>query len=66
MERDIVSTVSFRQAIPILEFVEIDEVGNGEAFLTSDEQQIVTQLMVLPFGSNRREKVVEAFNLLSK
>ena len=41
-------------------------MGGGEAFLTTDERQIMTQLMVLVFGSRYREKVVEAFRLLGR
>lgn len=62
----IVSTVTCRaaggRALP--EFVEIAQAGNGEAFLTSDERQIMTQLLVLVFGSKHRGKVLEAFKLL--
>ena len=40
--------------------------GGGEAFLTSDRRQIMTQLMVLVFGSKYRSKVIEAFRLLGE
>ena len=42
----------------------IAQMGGGEAFLTSDEEQIVTQLMILVFGSEFRDKVLEAFDLM--
>ena len=62
--RGVVSTVTCRKQTQLREFVEIAEVGGGEAFLTSDEEQIVTQLMILVFGSRYRGKVVEAFELM--
>jgi hypothetical protein len=34
--------------------------------LTSDQRQIMTQLMVLVFGSEHRAKVLEAFKLLER
>lgn len=62
----IVSTVTCRssqeRAMP--EFVEIAQAGGGEAFLTSNEREIMTQLVVLVFGSQHRQKVLEAFKLL--
>jgi hypothetical protein len=48
------------------EFYAIADAGGGEAFLTTDERQIVSQLTVLVFGSQHREKVLEAFKLLDK
>ena len=48
------------------EFVDIAYAGGGEAFLTTDERQIMTQLLVLVFGSQYRAKVIEAFDLLEK
>jgi len=63
-DRGIVSTVTCRQRTKLKEFVEIAQVGGGEAFLTTDEEQIVTQLMILVFGSRYRSKVVEAFELM--
>jgi hypothetical protein len=64
----IVSTVTCRSAngAPLPEFVEIAQAGGGEAFLTSDERQIMTQLLVLVFGSKHRSKVIEAFKLLEE
>ena len=44
--RGVVSTVTCRKQTKLREFVEIAQVGGGEAFLTSDEEQIVTQLMI--------------------
>ncbi len=60
----IVSTVTCRSQVRIPEFVEIAQMGGGEAFLTSDERQIMTQLLVLVFGSKYRSKVLDAFKLL--
>lgn len=61
-----VSTVTCRQNTRIPEFIEIAQMGGGEAFLTSDERQIMTKLMVLVFGSRHKDKVVEAFELLER
>ncbi len=58
--KGIVSTVTCRRAI-LPEFAEIAQMGGGEAFLTVDEREIMTQLLVLVFGSRYRAKVLEAF-----
>jgi len=60
----VVSTVTCRAIEPLPEFYEIAVAGGGEAFLTTDQKQIVSQLMVLVFGSQHRSKVLEAFKLL--
>ncbi len=65
-QNGVVSTVTCRSGAPLPEFYEIARVGGGEAFLTRDERQIMTQLMVLVFGSRHREKVIEAFELLER
>jgi Mg-chelatase subunit ChlD len=65
-QQGIVSTVTCRSGQPLPEFYEIARAGGGEAFLTRDERQIMTQLLVLVFGSQHRAKVVEAFKLLEK
>lgn len=62
----IVSTVTCRASEPLPEFYEIARAGGGEAFLTRDQRQIMTQLMVLVFGSQHRAKVLEAFELLER
>ena len=64
--KGIVSTVTCRDSAPLPEFYEIAMAGGGEAFLTSDQRQIMTQLMVLVFGSQHRQKVVEAFKLIEE
>ena len=64
--RGVVSTVTCRQQTRLKEFIEIAQMGGGEAFLTSDDQQIMTQLMILVFGSQYRKKVLEAFELMEK
>ncbi|MEO8493688.1 MAG: VWA domain-containing protein [Planctomycetota bacterium] len=62
----IVSTVTCRRGTRLDEFIEIAEMGGGEAFLTSDGRQIMEQLIVLVFGSRFRGKVLEAFELMEK
>jgi DNA-directed RNA polymerase subunit RPC12/RpoP len=62
----VMSTVTCRNKLPLDMFAEIAELGGGEAFLTRDERQIVTQLVVLVFGSQHRDKVVEIFKLLEQ
>ena len=58
------STVTCRARRKMPAFVEIAEAGGGEAFLTTDQREIMTQLMVLVFGGRHRSKVLEAFKLL--
>lgn len=65
-QKGVVSTVTCRHGEPLKEFYDIARAASGEAFLTSDQRQIMTQLMVLVFGSAHREKVVEAFKLMEK
>lgn len=65
-EKGIVSTVTCRNGSPLPEFYQIAMAGGGEAFLTTNQREIMTQLMVLVFGSQHRQKVLEAFKLLEK
>ena len=60
----VVSTVTCRKSRCLPDFVTIAQSGGGEAFLTENENQIMSQLMVLVFGSRHRSKVIEAFDLL--
>ena len=60
------STVTCRSRQPLPEFYEIAMAGGGEAFLTTNEREIMTQLMVLVFGSQHRQKVLEAFRLMER
>jgi len=60
-DKGIVSTVTCRRPIKLPEFEEIAQMGGGEAFLTADERQIMTQLLILVFGSRYKSKVLEAF-----
>lgn len=62
----IVSTVTCRAQRRMDEFIEIAQAGGGEAFLTANEREIMTQLIVLVFGSEHRDKVLEAFELLGR
>jgi Mg-chelatase subunit ChlD len=59
-----VSTVTCHSDRPLPDFVEIAQAGGGEAFLTRHEREIMSQLMVLVFGSEHRDKVIEALDLL--
>lgn len=63
-QRGIVSTVTCRRLEKLVEFDAIAKIGGGESFLTTNERQIMKQLMVLVFGSEHRSKVIEAFNLM--
>ena len=65
-QKGIVSTVTCRSPIRLPEFVDIAQMGGGEAFLTTEERQIITQLLVLVFGSQYRDKVLEAFKLMER
>jgi Mg-chelatase subunit ChlD len=62
----IVSTVTCRNSRRLDDFIKIAQSGGGEAFLTSHEQEIMAQLMVLVFGSQHRAKVIQAFDLLER
>lgn len=63
-QRGVVSTVTCRRDYPLDDFEKIAQLGGGESFLSRDEQQIMTQLMILVFGSKHRRKVIEAFDLM--
>ena len=64
--KGIVSTVTCRANKPMVEFYSIAAAGGGEAFISENQREIMQQLMVLVFGSQHKEKVLEAFNLLEK
>lgn len=64
-QRGIVSTVTCRSDRKLDSFVAISQVGGGESFLTTNEREIMKQLMILVFGSQHRSKVLEAFNLIN-
>lgn len=63
-QQGIVSTVTCRKPARIPEFVKMASAGGGESFLVSEPRRIVEQLVVLVFGSEHRDKVLEAFKLL--
>jgi hypothetical protein len=65
-QKGIVSAVSCHSSGDIPEFKQIAEAGGGETFVAGDERGIITELMILAFGSRHRQKVVEAFELLDK
>jgi DNA-directed RNA polymerase subunit RPC12/RpoP len=62
----IISTVTCRNSRRLDAFVSIADLGGGESFLTTHEREIVTQLLVLVFGSQHRDKVLQAFDLLDE
>ena len=62
----VVSTVTCRGEELMGEFVEIAQLGGGEAFLTRDEREIMSKLIVLVFGSQHKTKVLEAFDLMER
>jgi len=63
-QRGVVSTITCRKPRPLDEFAKIAAIGGGEAFLSRDDRELMTQLMVLVFGSKHRRKVIEAFDLM--
>ena len=65
-QNGIVSTVTCHSDRRLIDFVDIAQIGGGESFLARDEQEIMTQLMVLVFGSAHREKVIQALDLLNR
>lgn len=65
-ERGTVSTVTCHSEQRLADFVEIAAAGGGEAFLSRNDREIMTQLMVLVFGSEHRDKVIEALELLDR
>lgn len=65
-QKGIVSTVTCRAKLPLPQFASLARAGRGESFLTRDEREIMTQLIVLVFGSRHRNKVLEAFRLLEQ
>ena len=65
-QKGVVSTVTCRRSVRLPEFEEIAQMGGGEAWLTRNEREIMSQLIVLVFGSKHREKVLEAFDLLNR
>ncbi len=62
----VVNTVTCHSDRRLSAFVEISEMGGGEAFLTRNDREIMSQLIVLVFGGKHREKVLEAFDLLGR
>ena len=65
-QQGIVSTVTCRHPDTMPEFDAIAQAGAGESFLTRDEREIMSQLMVLVFGSKHKAKVLEAFKLMGR
>ena len=65
-QNGVVSTVTCHSEQRLPAFIEIAQMGGGEAWLTRNEREIMSQLIVLVFGSKHREKVLEAFDLLDR
>lgn len=65
-QNGVVSTVTCHSEQRLPEFVEIAQMGGGEAWLTKNEREIMSQLIVLVFGSKYRDKVLQAFQLLDR
>lgn len=65
-QKGIVSTVTCRRPSHLEELTEIAQYGGGESFLTSNDREIMTQLMILVFGNRHRKKVLEAFKLYDR
>ena len=65
-QNGVVSTVTCHSEQRLPSFIEIAQMGGGEAWLTRNEREIMSQLMILVFGSKHREKVLEAFDLLAR
>ena len=65
-QQGVVSTVTCHSEERLPAFIEIAQMGGGEAWLTRNEREIMSQLMILVFGSKHREKVLEAFDLLDR
>lgn len=65
-QQGVVSTVTCHSEQRLPAFIEIAQMGGGEAWLTRNEREIMSQLMILVFGSKHRDKVLEAFDLLDR
>ena len=62
----VVNTVTCRNEKCMEEFISIAQIGRGESFLTRNQREIMSRLMVLVFGSQHQKKVLEAFDLMTK
>ncbi len=62
----VLSTVTCRSEKPMEAFVEMAQLGGGESFLNKNQRQIVSQLIVLVFGSQHQQQVLESYRLLQK
>lgn len=62
----VVNTITCRSFAPLPEFKAIADAGGGGAFLTSNEKEIVTQLLVTTFGVKHKEHVLKAYELLGQ
>jgi hypothetical protein len=62
-DRQVVSTVTCRMAQPLPAFVQIAKAGGGEALLSTDEKEIIRQLVILMFGKRFAPHVMKDFKL---
>ena len=58
----LISTVSCRQAKPLVDFANIAKAGGGESFLLNDHHKIMEELVVLMFGNDHRDDVLRFFD----
>ncbi len=65
-QKGVISTVTCRNPVIIRDFEQIAKKGGGEAYRTSDEREIMQQLLILVFGGRHRDKVLEAFEMMER
>lgn len=58
-----ISTITCRMPQPLQEFYEIARAGGGEAHTLEHTRWLLQELLVLTFGSDHRENVLEFFDL---
>jgi hypothetical protein len=62
-QKGIVSTITCRRPQPLPEFYEIARAGGGEAHTLENTRWLLEELLVLTFGSDHREDVMQFFEL---
>ena len=58
-----VHTVTCRHAQPLPEFYLIADAGDGRAFVLSEADVLMRELVVLAFGPKHRDEVLKFFEL---